>query len=47
MRDQTDNLSKNIYPVGVCVCESERVRERVLSVCSGKCVQQDRFPNIG
>lgn len=39
------------YPIGVCVYESEREREKerewVLSVWSGKCMQQDRLPNIG
>lgn len=48
MRDQMDNLSKNISNRHMCVWERERETEWVLlSEWSGKCMQQDGLPNIG
>lgn len=49
MRDQTDNLTKNIGNRRVCVrvCQRERETERVLlAVRSGRRMRQDGLPNI-
>lgn len=44
MRDQT--VFPRTYQISICVYERERARV-LLSVWSGKCMQQDGLPNIG
>lgn len=49
MRDQTDNLTKNICNRRVCACVSEREGETervLLTVRSGKRMRPDGLPNI-